>query len=138
MKVLVTGGAGYIGSHTCLELLRSGHEVSVVDSLYNGSKEALTRVQRLSNRIIEFSQCDVRDAQALNMVFVIVIMLLLANLLIAFMADAYETIKAEAEARWCYQLYHFIQDRKLQRNLKKTLRQGDIPLCAAWRFDDPA
>jgi len=69
MKVLVTGGAGYIGSHTCLELLRSGHEVSVIDSLYNGSKEALTRVQRLSNCTLEFSQCDVRDAQALDRIF---------------------------------------------------------------------
>jgi len=66
MKVLVTGGAGYIGSHTCLELLRSGHDVSVVDSLYNGNKEALARVQRLSNRTLEFSQCDVRDANALD------------------------------------------------------------------------
>lgn len=69
MKVLVTGGAGYIGSHTCLELLRSDHEVSVIDSLDNGSKEALTRVQRLSNRTLKFSQCDVRDAQALDRVF---------------------------------------------------------------------
>ena len=69
MKVLVTGGAGYIGSHTCLELLRSGHEVSVVDSLYNGSEEALTRVQRLSNRTLESSQCDVRDADALDRIF---------------------------------------------------------------------
>jgi UDP-glucose 4-epimerase len=69
MKVLVTGGAGYIGSHTCLELLKSGHQVSVVDSLYNGSKEALTRVQRLSDRTLAFSQCDVRDASALARIF---------------------------------------------------------------------
>lgn len=69
LKVLVTGGAGYIGSHTCLELLRSGHKVWVVDSLNNGSKEALTRVQRLSNRTIEFSRCDVRDSQALDAIF---------------------------------------------------------------------
>lgn len=69
MKILVTGGAGYIGSHTCLELLRSGHEVSVVDSLDNGSEEVLTRVQRLSNRTLDFSQCDVRDAQALDGIF---------------------------------------------------------------------
>lgn len=68
MKVLVTGGAGYIGSHTCLELLRSGHEVSVVDSLYNGSEQALKRVQRLSNRTLEFSQCDVRDPHAVDKV----------------------------------------------------------------------
>ena len=69
MKVLVTGGAGYIGSHTCLELLRSGHEVSVADSLYNGSEEALARVQRLSNRTLELSRCDVRDAHALDGIF---------------------------------------------------------------------
>jgi UDP-glucose 4-epimerase len=69
MKVMVTGGAGYIGSHTCLELLRSGHEVSVVDSLYNGSEEALTRVERLSNRRLVFNQCDVRDAKALDGIF---------------------------------------------------------------------
>ena len=69
MKVLVTGGAGYIGSHTCLELLRSGHKVSVVDSLDNGNKEALERVQRLSNRFLDFSQCDVRDARALDGIF---------------------------------------------------------------------
>lgn len=70
MKVLVTGGAGYIGSHTCLELLRSGHEVFVVDSLYNGSEEALTRVQRITNRSLEFSNCDVRDANGLDDIFV--------------------------------------------------------------------
>ena len=69
MKILVTGGAGYIGSHTCLELLRSGHTVSIVDNLYNGSKEALRRIQRLSNRTLEFSQCDVRDAHALDEIF---------------------------------------------------------------------
>ena len=69
MKVLVTGGAGYIGSHTCLELLRSSHEVVVIDSLDNGNEEALARVQRLSNRTLEFSQCDVRDAHALDGIF---------------------------------------------------------------------
>ena len=69
MKVLVTGGAGYIGSHTCLELLRSGHEVSVVDSFYNGSEEALRRIQRLSNRTLKFSQCDIRDSYSLAIVF---------------------------------------------------------------------
>ena len=69
MKILVTGGAGYIGSHTCLELLRSGHKVSVVDSLENGNEEALRRVQRLSNRILEFNQCDVRNAHALDEIF---------------------------------------------------------------------
>ena len=69
MRVLVTGGAGYIGSHTCLELLRAGHDVHVVDSLYNGHVEALERVRRLSNRELAFSEFDVRDAKALDEVF---------------------------------------------------------------------
>ena len=69
MRVLVTGGAGYIGSHTCLELLRLSHDVLVVDSLYNGNMEALTRVQSLLNRTLEFCQFDVRDAEALDKVF---------------------------------------------------------------------
>lgn len=69
MRVLVTGGAGYIGSHTCLELLRAGHEIHVVDSLYNGHAEALERVRRLSNGELGFSECDVRDGAALDGVF---------------------------------------------------------------------
>lgn len=69
MKVLVTGGAGYIGSHTCVELLRAGHEVYVIDNLYNGHIEALARVRRLSNCKLGFAKCDVRDAVALDKVF---------------------------------------------------------------------
>ena len=69
MKILVTGGAGYIGSHTCLELLREGHTVYVIDSLYNGSKDALNRVELLANRKLAFHQCDVRDANAVNKIF---------------------------------------------------------------------
>ena len=69
LKVLVTGGAGYIGSHTCLELLRRGYDVHVVDNLDNGSVQALTRVQRLSNRNLAFTECDVRDAKLLDTVF---------------------------------------------------------------------
>ena len=69
MKVLVTGGAGYIGSHTCLELLRAGYNVQVVDNLDNGNVEALTRVQRLSNRDLAFTECDVRNVNLLDKVF---------------------------------------------------------------------
>jgi UDP-glucose 4-epimerase len=69
MKVLVTGGAGYIGSHTCLKLLRSGYDVQVVDNLDNGNVEALTRVKRLSNRDLAFTECDVRDVNSLDKVF---------------------------------------------------------------------
>ena len=69
MKILVTGGAGYIGCQTCLELLRAGHEVYVVDSLYNGNIEALERVKRLSNRELSISICDIRDLNAIEKVF---------------------------------------------------------------------
>ena len=69
LKVLVTGGAGYIGSHTCLELLRAGYDVHVVDNLDNGNVEALTRVKRLSNRDLAFTVCDVRDINSLDKVF---------------------------------------------------------------------
>lgn len=69
LKVLVTGGAGYIGSHTCLELLRSGFDLHVIDNLENGSVEALTRIKRLSNRNLAFTECDVRDADSLDTVF---------------------------------------------------------------------
>jgi len=50
MRVLVTGGAGYIGSHTCIELLNAGHEVFVIDNLCNGHEVALERVRGITNR----------------------------------------------------------------------------------------
>jgi UDP-glucose 4-epimerase len=69
LKVLVTGGAGYIGSHTCLKLLRKGYNVHVVDNLDNGSVEVLRRVKQLTNRNLAFTECDVRDANSLDKVF---------------------------------------------------------------------
>ncbi len=69
MKVLVTGGSGYIGSHTIIELLESGHEVVVIDNLSNSSKESLVRVEKITNRNIEFHEADVRDADALDAIF---------------------------------------------------------------------
>ena len=69
MKILVTGGAGYIGSHTCVELLAAGHEVIVVDNLANSSAEALERVRRISGRDLEFHRLDLRDGAALREVF---------------------------------------------------------------------
>lgn len=68
-KILVTGGAGYIGSHTCVELLHAGHEVIVFDNLCNSSKVALERVQILTNKSLDFIQGDIRDACALDQVF---------------------------------------------------------------------
>ena len=69
MAILVTGGAGYIGTHACLELLRAGHEVVVVDNLCNSHEEAVRRVERLAGRSIPFHRVDLRDRAALGAVF---------------------------------------------------------------------
>ena len=58
MRILVTGGAGYIGSHTCVELLEAGHEVVVVDNLCNSSKEAIRRVEELTGKQVVFYEED--------------------------------------------------------------------------------
>ncbi len=67
--VLVTGGAGYIGSHACLELLQAGFKVVVVDNLTNSKLESLTRVQQLAGKALTFYQADIRDKQALTDIF---------------------------------------------------------------------
>ncbi len=69
MNVLTTGGAGYIGSHTCLELLNSGHEVVVADNLSNSKEESLRRVQTLAGRKLVFHKADLLDKPALAAVF---------------------------------------------------------------------
>jgi UDP-glucose 4-epimerase len=69
MKILTTGGAGYIGSHTCLELLQAGHEVVVVDNLCNSKKESLKRVQEIAGRSLSFQRADLLDRAALAAVF---------------------------------------------------------------------
>jgi UDP-glucose 4-epimerase len=69
MRVLVTGGAGYIGSHTCVELLEAGHEICVIDNLCNGHEVALERVRDITNCELQFVNADIRDANALNKIF---------------------------------------------------------------------
>ncbi|MHC5224867.1 UDP-glucose 4-epimerase GalE [Ignatzschineria sp. LJL83] len=67
--ILVTGGAGYIGSHTCLELLAHGFEVIVLDNLSNSSKIALQRVEKLSGKSLTFIKGDIRDSACLDVLF---------------------------------------------------------------------
>ena len=69
MKVLVTGGAGYIGSHTCVELLESGYEVVVIDNLCNSNPKSLERVQELTGKSLVFYKGDVRDEALLKKIF---------------------------------------------------------------------
>ena len=69
MRVLVTGGAGYIGSHTCVELLNAGHEIFVVDNLCNGHEVALERVRGITNCELQFVNADIRDSSAIDEIF---------------------------------------------------------------------
>lgn len=69
MKLLVTGGAGYIGSHTIIELLNNNHEVVVVDNLSNSSKESLLRVERITGKNIELHEVDLRNRDMLRSIF---------------------------------------------------------------------
>lgn len=69
MRILVTGGAGYIGSHTVVELLNAGHEVVIVDNLYNSSEKAVDRIQELTQKTVVFYQTDICDLEGLNKVF---------------------------------------------------------------------
>ena len=68
-SILVTGGAGYIGSHTCVELLNAGHKVVVLDNLSNSNSRSLDAVRRVTNQTFEFVEGDIRNADALDALF---------------------------------------------------------------------
>lgn len=69
MKILVTGGCGYIGSHTCVELLNNGYEVVVIDNLSNSKKSVIDRVETITSKHISFYEGDVRDKELLTKIF---------------------------------------------------------------------
>jgi len=69
MAVLVTGGAGYIGSHTCVELLNNGYDVVVMDNLYNSNEKAIERVEQITGKKISFYNADMLDRDAVNAIF---------------------------------------------------------------------
>ncbi len=69
MAILVTGGAGFIGSHTCLELLEAGYQTVVVDNLYNSSEESLKRIEKLTGKQITFYKTDILDREGLEEIF---------------------------------------------------------------------
>ncbi len=69
MAILVTGGAGYIGSHTCIEMINAGYDVVVIDNLDNSSDESLKRVEKITGKPVKFYKEDVRDKEALRRIF---------------------------------------------------------------------
>lgn len=69
MSILVTGGAGYIGSHTCVELLDAGYDVVVVDNFVNSCKESIKRVEKITGKIIKFYEADIGDQKAMEEIF---------------------------------------------------------------------
>lgn len=69
MSVLVTGGAGFIGSHTCVELLQAGYDVVVVDNFYNSLRESIARVEEITGKQVRPYEADIRDKEAMNRIF---------------------------------------------------------------------
>ena len=69
MAVLVTGGAGYIGSHTCVELINAGVDVVIVDNFYNCKKSSISRIRALVDRDFKYYECDIRDREGMDAIF---------------------------------------------------------------------
>ena len=69
MAILVTGGAGFIGSHTCVELLEAGYEVVIADNLYNASKKAVDRIEEITGKKVKFYETDIRDKAGMDAIF---------------------------------------------------------------------
>ena len=69
MAILVTGGAGYIGSHTCVELLNANEEIVIIDNYYNSKPECLRRISKITGKDFKFYECDIRDREGLRRVF---------------------------------------------------------------------
>lgn len=69
MKILVTGGSGYIGSHTAVELLKAGHDIVVVDNLSNSSEKSIDAVKKITDKDFDFHKCDILDYEALTKIF---------------------------------------------------------------------
>ncbi len=69
MAILVTGGAGYIGSHTCVELLNANEEIVIIDNYYNSKPESLRRISKITGKDFKFYECDIRDREGLRRVF---------------------------------------------------------------------
>ena len=69
MAILITGGTGYIGSHTCVELLNAGYEIVVLDNFYNSSETVLDRIKAISGKDFPFYKCDIRDKEGLDRIF---------------------------------------------------------------------
>ena len=69
MSILVTGGAGFIGSHTCVELLNAGYDTIILDNLCNSKSESINRVKEITGKDVKFYNCDIRDREGLDKIF---------------------------------------------------------------------
>ena len=98
MKILVTGGAGYIGSHTVVELMQEGHEVVIVDNFYNSKPEALDNITKITGKRPAFYEVDCCDEEAMEKVFqniklMVLFILQVIKLLVSLFKNQWNIIK---------------------------------------------